>query len=1160
MRNIATKTTGSSLTADEFNDIPTELENAITSTGITLSAADLTQLSQAISVYAAGGAFYTDSGSSTLYQLTPIGSKVAPPDYFTGMSVSFVPGSTNTTTTPSVNVAGLGVQSIVGEDGLPILVGDIRDDGITRLTYTGTAFALLKVAAESAQVYTSIGGGLVDESKALESFINSAKEGADLFITGETGRPLYINQNVQIIKNYVKLHFQAPLLIGPEGVIASPGSVGETGVTKQVDVDAPEGQTFVIVTSTTGFTVGQGVTIRGRRDPVSGNPLPGQKATFVIVGIPDGVTLDLSRGIDIPGGVESVYTNPEFEANFGEQNVGRVFLNISAALTADSFRDDVSVEISNTLAGQFNVGDTVFLTTTATSQDAYHNAPSNFQVREYAQISKIETAGSTTITLNHPLSHDLVTADEALISTIEGVRGVTYEGANIYWAVPSLNRAHGLELRFCLDSRVTNCTLYGLNGSSWNRHGVRLDSSYRCVVDNNVLESPAFRGGGDGYGTTVYGSTDCKIKDNYYNRTRHSVLLFNGSNDTQVMDNVSNDCRISDYDMHGGNCRDVLFRDNIGRYGESVPSVTQYEITGSSWSLGLATFTLDRQLVSQAITAGDTVRIAGTSFIAVGFAEYDEGTSIVTLHFPAGHYLNIGDTITVTSAENARYNIDSTLVVAIGTNFVTYAIAQQDIEDMGWLFSPACIASVDGGWDGEHICDSVPDDDTIILQIAVEPTITVVIGFSIAALDTLFSKAAYRVGNPTHITGDRHIRFLNNTAVGYRESSAGDNGYAYDVIPGADNVSVEGGLVQDCQYVTNPQQNVKSFAVSFTATAGSWLADVATLTIGTHTIAVGEYVTVTGMDPVGYDVSIVRVDAITATTIDYALTPDPGAFVSGGGVTEVHPYLELQVSDVVFKNIDVDTNADDNDHQITLDGQSTLAPQYDFQFIKDITIKDNLFKGVGAGIEVTYVDDILIQRNTYIESSVLGSTTYGAQVGFLSGARVIDNDFSGRDRGILLADTDGAVVTDNAMRDLADNILLISSGANTNVTFLRNPDDGNANPQIQTPTSGLVSRIGGYAPKGIAANYPVVQEDIHVQLIASAAGNITVTLPDMDTLTDGFSTRLVNTTANDVVFATSGGDTLLSQSSFTTMTGAGGLVEISKIDDNNVAISGDLVS
>lgn len=135
MRNIPTKSTGDTLTADEFNDIPTEMENVITDTGIALTSADLSQTSKAISNYVAGGSFYADSGTSTDYVLSTIGNKREPTALFNGLTVSFVATNINTTSTPTVTVGSLDSKNIVVNTGTPIEVGDITTEIVTTLVF-----------------------------------------------------------------------------------------------------------------------------------------------------------------------------------------------------------------------------------------------------------------------------------------------------------------------------------------------------------------------------------------------------------------------------------------------------------------------------------------------------------------------------------------------------------------------------------------------------------------------------------------------------------------------------------------------------------------------------------------------------------------------------------------------------------------------------------------------------------------------------------------------------------------------------------------------------------------------------------------------------------------------------------------------------------------
>lgn len=125
MRNLPHKVTGDDLTADEFNDIPEEEENLITSTGQTLSAGDLHQIAKAVATYAAVGDFYNDSGSANAYVLSPLASFLAPVKYWDGMRVRFRISHTNTGPA-TVNVNSLGIKAIVKEDGVTQLsAGDL---------------------------------------------------------------------------------------------------------------------------------------------------------------------------------------------------------------------------------------------------------------------------------------------------------------------------------------------------------------------------------------------------------------------------------------------------------------------------------------------------------------------------------------------------------------------------------------------------------------------------------------------------------------------------------------------------------------------------------------------------------------------------------------------------------------------------------------------------------------------------------------------------------------------------------------------------------------------------------------------------------------------------------------------------------------------------
>ena len=157
MQDLSNKITGGTLTANEWNEVPSEIQNVIEGLGITLSDGDLNQLGKAISGYVANGTFYIDSGAANAYVLTTVGSKQTAPAYTTGFNIQFVAGNTNTTAS-TVNVGGLGVKSLkssVGDLGANnITVGDLVE-----ARFNGTDFILIGV--DSQKVLPLTGGGVL---------------------------------------------------------------------------------------------------------------------------------------------------------------------------------------------------------------------------------------------------------------------------------------------------------------------------------------------------------------------------------------------------------------------------------------------------------------------------------------------------------------------------------------------------------------------------------------------------------------------------------------------------------------------------------------------------------------------------------------------------------------------------------------------------------------------------------------------------------------------------------------------------------------------------------------------------------------------------------------------------------------------------------------
>jgi hypothetical protein len=151
MQDLNDKVTGNSLTAAEWNQVPSEIQNVIEDTGQTLAGGDLNQLGKGIAQYAGNGDFYTDSGAADAYVLSVIGSKQASTAYVDGMRVRFIPGNANTGAS-TVNVAGLGVKDIRDEADTALTGGELTTGAEVILSYSVATgrFKLIRSALSGA--------------------------------------------------------------------------------------------------------------------------------------------------------------------------------------------------------------------------------------------------------------------------------------------------------------------------------------------------------------------------------------------------------------------------------------------------------------------------------------------------------------------------------------------------------------------------------------------------------------------------------------------------------------------------------------------------------------------------------------------------------------------------------------------------------------------------------------------------------------------------------------------------------------------------------------------------------------------------------------------------------------------------------------------------
>ncbi len=183
MDDIPDKITGNKLTADEWNNVPDEIENIIESAGITLSGADRFQLAKAVSQYVASGSFYSDGGSANNYVLSTLSAFKAPIEYSPGMKVRFIAANANTTTS-TVNVDGIGVIAIKKDEAAtPLGGGEIKLAAVIELTYRTSPSTYFELT--SVKLATEVHPGIIQIATQAEMITgtNQTKAGVPGHIT-----------------------------------------------------------------------------------------------------------------------------------------------------------------------------------------------------------------------------------------------------------------------------------------------------------------------------------------------------------------------------------------------------------------------------------------------------------------------------------------------------------------------------------------------------------------------------------------------------------------------------------------------------------------------------------------------------------------------------------------------------------------------------------------------------------------------------------------------------------------------------------------------------------------------------------------------------------------------------------------------------------------
>ena len=122
--NIVTKTTGTQLSASEFNQIPDELENLISSGSIIPSDATMTQVADAVAQIASDGRYFSVSGTANAITLSAVAPRRSIKSLTNGLSGMFKANSDNTDAV-TINLCDLGAKPAY-KNNSALVAGDIE--------------------------------------------------------------------------------------------------------------------------------------------------------------------------------------------------------------------------------------------------------------------------------------------------------------------------------------------------------------------------------------------------------------------------------------------------------------------------------------------------------------------------------------------------------------------------------------------------------------------------------------------------------------------------------------------------------------------------------------------------------------------------------------------------------------------------------------------------------------------------------------------------------------------------------------------------------------------------------------------------------------------------------------------------------------------------
>jgi hypothetical protein len=438
---------------------------------------------------------------------------------------------------------------------------------------TGAATGI-KVTVPGLTTGTTVDNGpkiqAVLDGLASSSFYDHSKT---VWVEGPFGQPVWINSSVNVETSQINLHFASTVLFGPYGRVRIQGEVAELPEFGKpiLKADYTAGSTALVVSDTSLFAANDYVLIRGSRG-ATGDPISTQKEFGYIASVDSPTELTLVEGFDN----DYLKLNANPDSPIGTSPESQLTKVVAANLTTDAARGDRTLEVDDTSI--FVVGDTVQIMDDARTTNSTTGLPEddNYIHREMGQIAEI--VDGTHLRLTKALHHPCEVAAFGKVILLRPVRGSSITGARCRWTEMS-EVGVAFEIRYGIDCLMSGLSVTGTEvGSegralkSWLNQAFRITDSLRCRTSFCKASRPADTGSGRGYGFTLYGSNECWIDHCEGSSLRHTVLLFNAAAGNTVHDIISEDCCLSDVDVHGCGCSDNLFHDIVCIGGESLAS------------------------------------------------------------------------------------------------------------------------------------------------------------------------------------------------------------------------------------------------------------------------------------------------------------------------------------------------------------------------------------------------------------------------------------------------------------------------------------------------------------------------------------------------------------------------------------------------------------